>query len=71
MLHELYIPESDGFERRYTTRDEIAGNIRKLAQLGRTDRWQVAIENWARAVESEANLDWAFLQYGIWAGYAS
>lgn len=53
------------------TRTEIAARIRNLAKLGRTDRWQAAIEGWAVAVETEDSLEWAFLQYSIWASHAA
>jgi hypothetical protein len=53
------------------TREEIAGRIRTLAKLGRTERWTAAIENWARMVETEASLEWSFLQGSIWASHAA
>lgn len=53
-------------------RKEIAEMIRPLANLGRTERWQKAITAWASAVENpEYKLQWAFLQYSVYAGYAA
>lgn len=53
------------------TREEIAGRIRSLAKLGRTERWTATVENWASMVENEDSLEWAFLQGSIWAGHAA
>jgi hypothetical protein len=58
----------------YATPDEIAGNIEKLAQLGRTDRWQAAVKRWATMVREQKTLDgirWAFLQGMVYACHAS
>lgn len=52
------------------SREQIATWIRELAPLGRTERWAVAVENWAVLVETEESLEWAFLQGSIWASYA-
>lgn len=89
MLSELYLPtpaccdasEQDRplylvnyYAARYATGAEIAENIEKLAQLGRTARWQSAIAHWARMVrECGDNIDsirYAFLQGMIYAGHA-
>ena len=54
--------------------DEVALGIRQLAPLGRTDRWQGAVESWAVAVETaedQARFRHAFDQFGIWAAYAA
>jgi hypothetical protein len=59
---------------RYATGAEVASNIEKLIQLGRTDRWQAAIKRWASMVRHAEKLDdirWAFLQGMIYAGHAS
>jgi hypothetical protein len=53
------------------SREQIAKDIRAIARFGRTDRWQAAIEGWAVAVETEDSLEWAFLQYSIWASHAA
>ena len=90
MISELYLPTPEcvdacegerplyllnSYEGRYATGNEVAENIEKLAQLGRTARWQAAIDRWARMVrEHGGNLDslrWAFLQGMIYAGHAS
>jgi hypothetical protein len=89
MLSELYLPTSylveaqgerpiyllNSYAARYATGAEVAENIEKLAQLGRTARWQSAIDRWARMVrESSGNVDslrWAFLQGMVYAGHAS
>lgn len=52
-------------------RATIAGWIRELAPLGRTERWNNAVEGWAHAVETEESLEWAFLQYSVWATHAA
>jgi hypothetical protein len=89
MISELYLPtpelcEASGQDRplylvnayagRYATGAEVAGNIEKLAQLGRTARWHAAIDRWANMVrEHSGNVDslrWAFLQGMIYAGHA-
>ena len=71
MLIELYIPTANDFELRDASRDEIAGNIDKLAQLGRTDRWQAAIKRWAAMVrEPGNNIRWALIQGCVYAGHA-
>ncbi len=85
MVVELYCPTAEG----YALRDpfpyaEAAENIRKLAPLGRTDRWRQGIETWAGMVERAswegAGLDdfdrskhdsWAFFQGHIIAGWAA
>lgn len=77
MLSMLYIPiYADGtapYDIDIADKNEVAGNIRKLAQLGRTERWQAAIERWARMTEQSTgpkDLRWAFLQGMIFAGHA-
>lgn len=79
MLSYLYLPtDPDGsvpYDMRVTDTTEIAGNIRKLAQLGRTERWTGRIEQWARMVEENPepmkSLRWAFLQGMVYASHAS
>jgi hypothetical protein len=88
MISELYLPtrEPDGAYRdepvylinywaaHYATSAEVADNIEKLIQLGRTDRWQAAIKRWAAMVRHAKKLDdirYAFLQGMIYAGHAS
>lgn len=52
-----------------------AGNaIILLRHLGRADRWQAAVKEWAEQVYAAADLDhlrWAFTQYGIYACLAA
>jgi hypothetical protein len=54
-------------------RAQLAGMIRELATLGRTDRWTGTIENWARQVEAadDTTLMWAFDQYCTYACHAA
>lgn len=53
------------------TRTEIAARIREIAKLGRTDRWRNAVEAWALMIEDDSQpLEWAFLQYGVYAAHA-
>lgn len=53
-------------------RTVIAAIIREyLAPLGRTERWSASVEGWARMVEAEDSLEWAFLQGSIWAAHAA
>jgi hypothetical protein len=53
------------------SRAKIAGFIRRLSTMGRTDRWRNAIESWARVVEDESDFQWGFMQYSIYAGHAN
>lgn len=76
MLSCLYLPQVHGetaSRLELVPTPEISGNIRKLAQLGRTERWQGRIEQWARMVEQSSNdrdRRWAFLQGMIYATHA-
>lgn len=78
MLHELIYPtppkDAETTLRDmapYVTREFAASNIEKLASLGRTDRWQDAIKNWAAACRNtEYDFGWAYFQFSVWAGYA-
>lgn len=75
MLHELILPTPPNNSERdfanYATREFTASNIEKLSQLGRTDRWQIAIRNWANAVRDESlNFSWAYLQYSVYVNFA-
>lgn len=81
MLIALYLPDSQDYELTFRhpggidgNANGIADNIRKLTQLGRTARWQSAIDRWARMVlESAGNLQslrWAFLQGAVYASHA-
>lgn len=79
MISELYLPHISGeplYLMRVTDTREIAGNIRKISQLGRTERWHASVERWARMVEDSAcddpcHIRWAFLQGMIYASHAS
>lgn len=53
-------------------REEIAAEILTLLPLGRTIRWEAAVNNWAEAVRvanSIEQLRWAYVQYGWDLGY--
>ena len=67
------VADADGVRNEWLTTDraEIATMIRELASLGRTARWADAVEGWAVAVETESSLEWAFLQFSVWASYAA
>lgn len=72
MLMELYVPATHDYDLQSTDSAEIANNIRKLAQLGRTARWQAAIDRWARMVQEQGNergIRWAILQGAVYAGH--
>ena len=68
MLSELYLPTPDDpdykreiylsnyYAGQYATADEVADNILKLAQLGRTARWNSAIKQWAGMCRSETTV---------------
>jgi hypothetical protein len=79
MITELYFPtpagQDHGTEFTGTDAEQIAANIDKLAQLGRTERWQAAIRTWSHMVRNHGDdprsLRWAFLQYLVFAGHAS
>lgn len=53
----------------YFYRDEVAAEIRALSSLGRTERWQSRVENWASMVEkSDAeSAHYYFIQWSVWA----
>lgn len=57
----------------HANREALAADLRDLAPLGRTDRWQAAVESWAAAVEESTpeTFRWAFDQHGVWACYAA
>lgn len=74
MIVELYLPATD--ERHVYLWDycndqlaqgsDVADNIDKLAQLGRSARWQGSVDGWHRLVRQNSgnpkSLRWAFLQ---------
>lgn len=82
MIMALHCPESAEYDLQGDA-PEIAANIRKLAALGRTERWRAAIDRWAAMVEETPQeapwpedgrrqyLRWAFLQGAIYAGHAT
>jgi hypothetical protein len=52
--------------------EQIAADIEKLLDLGKTDAWKGAIKDWAAALRDEDNrLNWAYCQYGVCAGHAA
>ena len=83
MLTELYLPAHgteheflwESCDDRLATGAEVADNIEKLMQLGRTARWQSAISLWARSVrENSGNprgVRFAYLQGLVHASHAS
>jgi len=72
MLCELYFPASHDYRFTDCPPAEIAGNIRKLAALGRAPAWRAQIERWARLVEDHPDAThWAFFQGSVWAGGAA
>lgn len=67
-LQALYVKFPSG---EMISRTDLAAAIRALAPLGRTERWQYAIESWALIVlDITANLVWAYQQYSVFAAYA-
>jgi hypothetical protein len=53
-------------------REQIAADIEKLLDLGKTETWKHAIKSWAAAARDEENtLTWAYCQYGVYAGHAA
>lgn len=78
---DLFVMESDAdgravCTRSFTTDDRelLAEMIRELVSLGRTERWQNTITGWVEFVlsdecESFETLDWAMMQYAIYAGH--
>ena len=74
MLAELYYPTSQGYAHTGATAEQMAGNITKLAVLGRTPRWVLAIDAWAtrvREATDQHGLDHAFFQGAVHAGHAA
>lgn len=52
--------------------EALAQTIEALASLGRTERWALAINNWAGMVRDQANpRAWALLQGSIFAAHAA
>lgn len=71
-LMTTVMPASSSYQLVITNPMILAEEIRKLAPLGKTHRWTEAIEAWATAVEDpKHDLQWAFTQYGIFAGHAA
>ncbi len=53
-------------------REQVAADIEKLLDLGKTDAWKGAIKDWAAAVRDEDNrLNSAYCQDGVCAGHAA
>lgn len=52
---------------------ETADQIRALKALGRTERWQNAVERWAKMVEEDAgrNSTFGFIQGSVYANFAA
>lgn len=84
MLSELYLPTDaeetrpfylvNAYAGKYATAGEIADNIAKLTQCGRTARWQAAVKQWAgmvRAADNLRDIRWAFLQGLVYTTHAS
>jgi hypothetical protein len=82
MLTELYFSQGhdspylwESCDNRLATGHEVSENISKLAQLGRTARWQGAIDRWAGMVRENSgnpkSLRWAYMQGLIYASHAS
>lgn len=74
MIVELYMPTSRNYDLTTTDVDEMADNILKLSQLGRTDRWKAVIRQWAGMVreckgDDVKHLRWAFLQGLVYVNY--
>lgn len=80
MLTELYFAQGhdspylwESCEGRPATGDEVAANIMKLRQLGRTERWQNTISRWADMVDCPETdndpkaLRWAYMQGLVYA----
>lgn len=55
-----------------SAREYWAGQIAPLRTMGKTERWVLAIDTWVDMVSREENpLDWAMLQYSVFANYAA
>jgi hypothetical protein len=48
----------------------IAAEIRKLAPLGRSERWTDAVESYARFVETDGRTSFAYLQGSVYFAHA-
>lgn len=52
------------------TRHEASDYLTRLLPLGRTQRWNVAVNQWRALIEDRENdLSWAITQGAIWIGY--
>lgn len=70
---EKYRPKDNGYRLlpNVTAQDAIT-DIRAMADLGRTQRWQNAIKGWEQMIiDFPDDLEWAILQGGIYAGHAA
>jgi hypothetical protein len=55
-----------------TTRVEVAAAIEDLRPLGRSDRWDAALDKWrAWVLDEEVSLRWSIVEGSTWAGHAA
>ena len=69
--YQLTFPHSGGWGSNIVG---IEDNIRKLAALGRTQRWQDAVTRWQGMVGEQTlpdGLRWAILQGSVYASHAA
>lgn len=70
ITHEFINSRTGRFNTKVVTRATVIARIQKLSSLGRTDRWKLAVENWAMMVQCNP-LRWAILQGAIFTNFAA
>lgn len=70
LMRTWMTPEGKLYKR--TTKDRVLNDIDALHELGRTERWHKALEQWKDMVRNgPGDLHWAILQGNIYATYAA
>lgn len=64
-----------GYKHSRTTHDVPAmiADVNAMRALGRTERWQTALDTWVRMIETDpyGDLDWVITQYAVYTNYAA
>lgn len=70
LMRTWMTPEGKLYKR--TTPARVLAGIEELRVMGRTVRWQEALDRWADMVQNgPGDLHWAILQGNIYASYAA
>lgn len=70
---ELFMPKAENYVLQTADCGKVSSAILRLLPLGRTDRWQKAVSQWAELVDEggSEHLSWAILQGSVYAGHAA